>query len=81
MKNSEAFRNKLIKKEQWLKESFFEHYNKKLEPVLILLTDIRLPIINFDNEEVMYTNFTKLKNIIDNIFKIRDEKTVKYPNL
>ena len=29
-----------------------------------------------DNEEVvMYTNFTKLKNIIDNIFKIRDEKS------
>ncbi len=26
----------------------------------------------------MYTNFTKLKNIIDNIFKIRDEKS-DYP--
>lgn len=74
--DSEAFSNKLIKEGQQLKESFFEHYNKKLEPALILLTDIPLPIISFDNEEVvMYTNFTKLKNIIDNIFKIRDEKS------
>lgn len=66
--DSEGFSKKLIKKGQWLKETFFEHYGIHLDPVLILLTDIPLPILNYDNEEIIYTSYAELKEVIKDIF-------------
>lgn len=63
--DSEGYKDKLLKKEAWLKEAFSIYYKKDIEPVLILLTDIPLPVIEFDDNKIIYTDFVKLKRTMD----------------
>lgn len=61
LKNDDEFKTKLLKKSQWLKESFLAKFNKDIDPILIILTDIPLPVIGLNDSEVTYTNFLVLK--------------------
>lgn len=63
--DSEGYKDKLLKKEAWLKEAFSIYYKKDIGPVLILLTDIPLPVIEFDDNKIIYTDFVKLKRTMD----------------
>ena len=69
LKNDDEFKTKLLKKSQWLKESFSVKFNKDVDPILIILTDIPLPVIGLNNSEVTYTNYLELKKQLYDYYK------------
>lgn len=66
--DSESFKIKLRKKSVWLKKSFMYHYNLSIEPLLLLVTDIPLPILGTDSEDVSVIDFELLRDSLETIY-------------
>lgn len=74
--DSEGFQSKILKKREWVDMALTKYYKKDITTVCVLLTDIPLPIINFSNEDLIFTYYDNLFYAIEHIlskFKSSDE--------
>jgi len=65
--DSEGFRDKLRKKAKWLKEAFIHHYNTPIELYMFFVTDIPLPILGTNSEDIGVVDFNRLRYILQKI--------------
>lgn len=66
--DSEGFRYKLCKKSSWLKNAFIHHFNKSIDPIMCLVTDIPLPVLNTNNRDVFLMDYTRLQHFLNEYF-------------
>lgn len=64
--DNEGFQNKILKKSKWVNEAL-EKYFKEVTTVCVLLTDISLPIVNFRNEDIVFTDYDSFFLCIEKI--------------
>lgn len=55
--DDEGFQSKLLEKSKWVNKVLTDYYKKDISTVCVLLTDISLPIVNFHNEDIIFTSY------------------------
>ena len=65
--DSEGFRNKLRKKAAWISGSFRSRFHFPVEPLMVLATDIPMPVLQADDSDIHLTYFSNLEAILDTI--------------
>lgn len=63
--DSEGFRFKLKEKAAWIQKTFNFHYGVELEPLALLVTDIPLPILGIDDEDITITDFAHMEYVLE----------------
>lgn len=51
------FKVNFWKKSKWVNKVLTDYYKKDISTVCVLLTDISLPIVNFHNEDIIFTSY------------------------
>lgn len=65
--DSEGFKNKLRQKASWFQKSFMVCCSIPIEPVMLLVSDIPLPVLEADDEDVSVIDFKRLQYLIEYI--------------
>jgi len=71
--DSEGFRFKLRKKASWIRKAFDLNFGLGIEPVMILLTDIPLPVLGANDEEIAITDYGRLEYWLETV----DDKIIE----
>ena len=71
--DSEGYKYKLRKKVNWIQKAFHTHYGSDIEPSMLLITDIPLPVLDGDSEDVTIADYCRLEYLLELLEeKIRD---------
>lgn len=65
--DSEGFKDKMRKKAVWLKESFEFRFGMPIDPFMFLVTDIPMPVIGVEDQEIILTYFNDLEQTLDEV--------------
>lgn len=65
--DSEGIQVKIEKKGKWVNEVLSRYFQTKILAVYVLLTDISLPIIDFPNDDIVFTCYDKFFSALERI--------------
>lgn len=68
--DNEGFQAKIEKKGKWVNEVLSDYYQTEVLTVCVLLTDISLPIVNFPNDNIIFTYYDKFFGGLEQILNI-----------
>lgn len=65
--DSEGFRGKLRKKADWVSGSLQSRFPFPVTLMMVLVTDIPMPVLQSDDTDIFLTYFSNLKDTLDSI--------------
>ena len=63
--DSEGFKFKLRRKASWIQKAFNQHYSSNIEPIMLLITDIPLPVLTADDEDITIADYCQLEYLLE----------------
>ena len=73
--DSECFKDKLRKKGAWIQKALSSRYNQPITPYMMLVTDIPMPILGVEEEDIAVIQFQQLQEFLEENFKERTSQT------
>ncbi len=76
--DSEGFKSKLRKKAEWVKKAFEANLSITVDVIKVLVTDIPLPVLGANEEDILVLDYDTLKLMVENFDQEAAERLEQY---